>query len=422
MNQSEIHDISSRLITIGSKNIVKRPSFAISLIKKGLIINPRQNPGWYNLGICLHNSGKIQEAIRSYSIEMSNSKEYKGYCLENISYDLFLLKNYKEAWALYEKRPWMKYNRLLAIHLKKQWLSYIDKNNLPHKLFITTEQGFGDTLQFLRFAIYLEKKGVKVILICQKQLVELIEKTSLIHKVIGGWDPTINENPADQIRNMMAENNFEINSGVNWIPLLSIPKLLNWNKKEFPLAQGYLETSFKKYEVKNRLSKKLKRKKNHKLIGIYWQGNAINEQSIYSQGRSMPFKYWEILSDYLPKNVEFISLQKGDYVNQWKSIKGIEFVDGQSDYDGDTSILSLAQVILGCDLIVTTDSLITHLSGALGVKTFLALKYVPDWRWGINGESNDWYSSVKLFRQAADGQWDKVMHTIGNEISKLNQE
>ena len=130
----------------------------------------------------------------------------------------------------------------------------------------------------------------------------------------------------------------------------------------------------------------------------------------------MPFGAWVELLAHLPEKVEFVSLQKGSGSEQWRADLGLPFVRGQAAFSTSMDFLDTAAVVQQCDLVLSADSGIVHLAGALGVPTWVALRWIPEWRWGLQGEHTAWYSSLRLFRQASDGDWVGVVRAMAREL------
>ena len=113
------------------------------------------------------------------------------------------------------------------------------------------------------------------------------------------------------------------------------------------------------------------------------KGNPEHEQSLYSRGRSLPFDEWLALQN--TRRLEFVSIQKGQASEQLKTDQGLNFVSGQKTVSKSMDFCDTAAVIANCDLVITSDSSVAHLAGAMGVPTWLALRWVPEWRWGLQG-------------------------------------
>ena len=154
-------------------------------------------------------------------------------------------------------------------------------------------------------------------------------------------------------------------------------------------------------------------------IGIHWQGNSSFEKSLYSQNRSMPYYFFERLKDI--KGVKYLSLQKGENKKDIDKNIGLDFVSGQAVFDDSMSFQDTAAAIKCCDLVISTDSSIVHLAGALSVPTCILLSWVPEWRWGLSGDICNWYDSATIFRQGSNGDWKSVIDKVKLFINNKNQ-
>jgi hypothetical protein len=150
-------------------------------------------------------------------------------------------------------------------------------------------------------------------------------------------------------------------------------------------------------------------------IGICWQGRPAR----VDLGRSFPLSALQPLST-LP-HVRLISLQKNHGAEQLETLSSTIRVETLgSDFDSGTdAFLDSAAIMQSLDLIVTSDTAIAHLAGALARPTWVALKHVPDWRWLLRREDSPWYPTMRLFRQTQRGQWQGIFHRMRDEIAHL---
>lgn len=115
-----------------------------------------------------------------------------------------------------------------------------------------------------------------------------------------------------------------------------------------------------------------------------------------------------------------LSLQKGFGSEQLENCSfRRKFVDCQNQINDTWDFLETAAIVKNCDLIITSDSAVAHLAGAMGKPTWLLLKKIPDWRWGTEGSATFWYPTMRLFRQRKRGEWNVVMNQVNNELIKL---
>ena len=113
------------------------------------------------------------------------------------------------------------------------------------------------------------------------------------------------------------------------------------------------------------------------------------------------------------RDIEYVSIQKGAGSEQLRLNQGLTFVEGQSQVSASMDFLDTAAILANCDLLISSDSAVVHLAGAMGIPTWLALRWIPEWRWSLRGERTAWYDSVRLFRQPQDGDWASVIEEMG---------
>ena len=257
-----------------------------------------------------------------------------------------------------------------------------------------SEQGLGDTIQFARYAMLLQTKGYEVTLLSQPALVNLLNKYGALENVI---DKLVSK-----------EHNCE---NICWLPLMDIGQKLPALNGTPPYANGYLNCN--KADVEN-WQKRLQRDPTKRLIALHWQGNPNHEGSLYSRSRSMEFNDWLALREI--KDLEFVSIQKGAGSEQLKLDQGINFVQGQAEVSATMEFCDTAAILKNCDLLLSADSGVVHLAGALGVPAWVALRWVPEWRWGLEGCTTPWYNSLRLFRQAENGNWQGVVEAMKERL------
>jgi len=145
-------------------------------------------------------------------------------------------------------------------------------------------------------------------------------------------------------------------------------------------------------------------------IGIAWQGARAG-----IAGRDIPLTCFESLSRM--DDVRLISLQKGPGTEQLAALPGVETLG--EDFDpGPDAFLDSAAVMDCLDLVITLDSALAHLAGALGRPVWVALKQVPDWRWFLDRSDSPWYPSMRLFRQKTEGDWSSVFAAMESQVRR----
>ncbi len=353
------------------------------MINQSIQKGPENSITWYNLGISLHQQRRIPAAIRAYRHALGLRDAPVSNILSNLSQDLLLNGSFEEGWHAYEHRLTDKKHdhSYFQSKLGEAWEGPEDRRPCNHMLLVA-EQGFGDTLQFMRLALLLEEQGIKTSLFCQSALIQLLREQTAISEVI----------------DHCYENNFT--DKTLWCPLMSLPHRFKLTTERIPFAKGYLQNDRKR---QNWWNKQLQRKKGHRLIALNWQGNPGHEKKIYSLDRSFAFQ--ELLRFNRLEDTEFIAIQKGEGLEQLETDAGLEFVKGQEIFNKTMDFRDTAAVMANCDLVISSDSGVVHLAGAMGVACWVALRWIPEWRWGLEGEMTPWYDSVKLFRQKSQGDW-----------------
>lgn len=382
----------------GSASIRQDARAGQRMLKRGLQAWPTCDAAWFNLGIALHQQKKITAAIRSYRQALASdpSDRVQLKAITNLAQDLLLNGDWPEGWALYEQRfrrntnDFGVYRQLFG----EPWQGLEDPRPC-HELVVVGEQGFGDTLQFVRLLQCLKDKGLKTRYFGPEPLRPLLETGSSL-----GPYP------------FMLERGHERHT--LWCPLMSLPERLALTPETIPMAHGYLKPCQKRVELWH---SRLRRKPGHRLIAIHWQGNPKFERSTYSQGRSMPFSALQGLAQLA--NVEFLSIQKGDAAKALLGDHDLSLVEGQADFSATMDFADTAAALANCDLLISSDSGVVHLAGAMGLPVWVALSWVPEWRWGLEATTTPWYQSARLFRPSTPGGWTGVIEAMRERLESL---
>jgi hypothetical protein len=206
--------------------------------------------------------------------------------------------------------------------------------------------------------------------------------------------------------------NVDVAEGVLPVPLMSLPHLLRESVPLIPVEIPYLRP-----EPELRAKWALRLGGKDRRVGINWQGRSSYAED--SQ-RSVPLRFFEPLAHI--EDIKLFSLQRGDGIEQLaeKSVTfRVEPLGDEYDADEKKRFMDAAAVIANLDLVVTSDTAIAHLAGALGKPVFVALGFVPDWRWMDAGERTPWYPSMRLFRQTERGDWAGVFQRIAMAAKEM---
>jgi tetratricopeptide (TPR) repeat protein len=369
------HDRSLVLSHLGRWNEVLLDS------NKAIELRPDIASAHCSRGNALTYLKRIAEAIESYdraiALKPDDADAYWNKSLRKL-----LTGDVEEGWALYE---WRKKRYEIAELYSRSGPCWSGRESLEGKaLFIYAEQGLGDTIQFCRYALLAREHGAKIILAVQPPLVRLLNCL--------GAEIEIVPVPA-------AAASFDYH-----IALMSLPLAFGTRLETCPAKVPYVQAE------PDRVAK-WKRKVGSEgfKVGIGWQGN---KQAEADAGRSFPVRHFEDLAR-LP-NVRLISLQKNDGVEQLQHLPAGMKVEtlGEELDAGPDAFVDTAAVMECLDLVITSDTAIAHLAGALGRPVWVALQFVPDWRWLLDRSDSPWYPTMKLFRQPAPGDWVSVFAAI----------
>ncbi len=365
---------------------------AISCYKEILALNPNIPAVLYNTAILLKNRGEFTAALPYYNrlleIEPTHSDALQGR-----SHALLALGKYDQAWQDFEHR-WTK-PRTDA----KNFTTYMHthNNDLTGKtVLLKSEFGFGDTLQFIRYAALVKSCGAHVIAAVQKQLIPLLSYCPYLESVI----PVDSPAPKHDLETVLMSLPWAFKTTLTTIP----------NKTPYLFADDKLTDFWRK---------KLTKDTNFK-IGICWHGNAYTTEQLKKlvDTKSIPLKLLAPLSTF--EHVSIYSLQKTSGLDELSRLPA-SFVIHQLGPDFDEShgaFMDTAAVIKNLDLVITIDTSIAHLAGGLGIPTWLMLPYASDWRWLVDRTDSPWYPCMRLFRQKTLGDWDSVMARIITELKK----
>ena len=248
-------------------------------------------------------------------------------------------------------------------------------------------------MQFIRYVPQVKEQGGKVIVECQPQLEKLLADFQGIDQLIPTGAP-------------LPPFDFQA-------PLLSLPGVFRTTLDTIPCNVPYLHA---KTDLVSHWRGKLPLSDCFK-IGIAWQGNLANPTD---RQRSIPLRFFERLAQV--EGVQLISLQKGSGADQLRGMPPFPVLDLDGTLDeGSGPFMDTAAIMMNLDLVVSMDTSVAHLAGALGVPVWVALTMAPDWRWLLNREDSPWYPTMRLFRQRRFGDWDDVFERMAGELKALVQ-
>jgi Flp pilus assembly protein TadD len=349
--------------------------------RRALAMGAKGAETWSNLGNSLHRQGRLDEADTAYRRAIQISPDGAKFHT-NLALNLLLSGRMEEGWREYEWR-WRGHPNLPGYLIDRVWDGEPLPADLPNggTLLLQAEQGYGDTLQFIRYTPLLKERGVtRVVLACQPELVRLMETAPGLDQVVGETGPLP---PFDKA-----------------LTLLSLPRLL----ADLPAPDGIPYLSVPQ-GVKARLpaapAGNLK-------VGLAWAGRPTHGDD---WNRSIPARLLDPILD-IP-GVTFFSLQRGAVaprLGRPPAEKLIEVADLCADF------CDTAAMLKGLDLIISVDTAVVHLAGALGKPVWLLLPAVPDFRWRMEGELTEWYPLFRLFRRKFQSGWEQPIARVAEAL------
>lgn len=367
---------------------------AILHFKRAISLNPDYTDAYHQLGNLLKDLGRIEEAIAYQDGAIRIRSDYAEAHF-NKATSLLLLGELGKGFTEYEWR-WHRKDNQPQNFAQPRW----DGSEVSGKIIlIHAEQGLGDTIQFFRYMKFAKERGGEVIAVVQDPLVNLLSNSSDVDSVVS------------------LKHGFP--KGDLHAPLMSLPYILNTSLKTIPAEVPYI---FADSELINMWRHRLSKNEGLK-IGLCWQANSIfekqHQQRITGSPKSIPpEKFYQIGQ---PERVAFYNLQKDIQNDSLQEMpEHFRLYDFGPDFDqAHGPFMDSAAVMQNLDLVITIDTAVAHLAGALGVPVWVLLPYVPDWRWLLGRNDSPWYPTMRLFRQPKPGDWDTVVKDVEKALASI---
>jgi tetratricopeptide (TPR) repeat protein len=358
---------------------------AIYYHNKSIELMPDYSLALSNKGETLSRLKKYDEALYNFDLAIDSNPNIPD-CYWNKSIALLTLGNFSEGFKLYEWR-WKTPKLFKSLGGVRSFTQPLWSGCEPldgKTILLYAEQGLGDTIQFCRYVSLVSNLGAKVLLEVQAPLVKLLSSIDDYVNVIpkGGALPSFDYQ----------------------CPLLSLPLVFHTNLETIPMPGKYIKADVKKVaHWQAKLGKK-----NKPRIGVVWSGSLDHSND---QNRSIPFTK---LITYLPPNFDYVCLQKelreSDKELLLKHSEIRWFGEDLGDFSDTAALCELM------DVVVSVDTSVAHLAGALGKAAWVLVPYAPDWRWLLDRKDSPWYRSIKLFRQEEMGDWSSALRNVENEL------
>ncbi|MBT9614039.1 MAG: tetratricopeptide repeat protein [Burkholderiales bacterium] len=359
---------------------------AVKHYRAALAQNPENAGTWSNLGAALQRQGEVQAALDAFDRAIQITPDFAE-ARWNRALAWLLLGDYARGWPEYEwgiragARPMTQY-------AYPAWQG----DMLPGKtLLVSAEQGFGDAIQFTRFLSRARSRVGKLVVACQPALHALIRACEGVDSVISNNDVPL------ALIDMQ-------------VPLMSLPGLFGVTLADVSEPAPYMVADA---SCIARIKPAITQSADSFKVGLVWAGAAAHQDDL---DRSLDVKLLAAALAGMPRTV-FYSLQlgrdTGEYVNAGLPMNDLSPL--LSDF-ADT-----AAAISQLDLVISVDTAVAHLAGAMGVPVWVLLPYAPDWRWGLKMQTTPWYPSARLFRQTLRGDWQLVLKTLAEALrNKVN--
>ncbi len=359
---------------------------AESLLRRCTVQHPGYALGWANLGMVLQGVGQLAEAVKVIDKALQLSPNQAGW-LWNQSLAYFTLGDFPNAWQRFEARYDPSRNDQNFISPDLPFPMWQGEPLAGKRLLLVKEQGFGDQIQCLRFAHELSESGASV--------------DVWVHPALAGLFAS-----APGIRQVLVDK--PLHDYDYWAYLMSVPARMNVGFDSLPGKVPYLFANPEKsVQVKQQIDDFAQARPK---IAVNWAGNPTHPNDY---NRSLPVELLAPL--FAIEEIAWVSVQKdrGTMAESWvQSGKLLPLGDAINDFTDTAAMLA------NVDIVITVDSAVAHLAGAMGIAIWLLLPANPDYRWMLERTSSPWYPSAQLWRQPKLGDWRSVIHAMGCELAR----
>jgi tetratricopeptide (TPR) repeat protein len=368
----------------GALNDIGQLDEAIVACRRAIALRPDYPEAHSNLGNALKDKGQLDEAIAACRQAIALRPDYAEAHF-NLSLCLLTRGDFQPGWEEYEWRWKCKDLSPPRDFARPQW----DGRPLEGRtLLLHMEQGLGDAIQLIRYLPGVEQRGGKLIIECYAELQRLFQTMAgRCCQIVVPGQPL----PA-----------FDFHC-----PLLSLPRVFGTNLANIPQIVPYLNPD---PALLDAWSRTLGSPDGQLRVGLAWAGSPR-----FKANRTRSLNLQQLAPLAAVRGARFYSLQKGPAGEQAKNPpRGLELVDlgpKLNDFADTAAVMSLM------DLIITTDTSVPHLAGALARPVWVMLQFMPDWRWLLDREDSPWYPTMRLFRQPRIGDWDSVITRVVEALS-----
>ncbi len=359
---------------------------AIESCRQAIALRPDMAEAYNNMGLLLRALGHYIEAIENFEKAIELNPDYAN-AHWNYSLALLASERFTEGWKEYQ---WRRKTDMEAIldSQRREPSTWDGSSFEGKKLLIRYEQGMGDNIQFVRYAPMVKARGGTVIFETLKPLLGILKDFEGIDELV---EASPDGNPTTQ---------FDLHAFT-----LDLPGIFGTTVDTIPVNVPYLFADEVKTEYwRNKLAD------NCFKAGLAWAGSARHTND---RNRSCDLSLFAPLSKI--KDVRLYGLQKGPAAAQIEQVGRMVAVENLGEQFEDFA--DTAAVIENLDIVISVDTAVLHLAGAMGKKVWALLPFEADWRWMLNRHDSPWYPAMKLFRQTRAGDWDEVFRRLAEELN-----
>jgi tetratricopeptide (TPR) repeat protein len=377
---------SMQALNVGNaQQALGRHELALLNYDMALTIRPDYAEAYNNRGTALQSLNRIEAALHHYekAVELRPDDAKANW---NESLARLTLGDYRVGWEKYEWR-WQNADVPVPDVRSERPVWTGEEDVQGRTVLVYTEQGFGDAIQFIRFATLLAERGATVVVACHGSLTDLFSGVAGVSRVLGK-----NE--------ILPEYDYHV-------ALMSLPLAFKMRVRRLPGKDSYLVA-----EEERRVVWREKLDANNQgvgvghQIGIVWSGNPS-----FSGAARKACPLADYASLLVQPGCNFVSLQKGDAVADLDNLDSA--LPSVTDWSRElNSFADTAALIAELDLVITVDTAVAHLAAGLGKPTWIVLPFAADWRWMAERSDSPWYTSARLFRQSKAGDWGELMSRV----------
>ncbi len=388
-------DIPEALFNRGTVLLQADAQAALESFDQAIALRPVYPDAYVGRGVALKELSRMEDALGAFDIALAQKPD-SAHARNNKGAVELLLGDFEQGLAGYEHRWIIGQTHKFKLEFPiPEWRGEIRPGE---KIIVFDEQGIGDTIQFCRYLPQLAEAGLDVTFFCRSKALRLLG--SLAHKIrcVDTFGP---------------EERFD-----SQIALSSLPYALGTRLSSIPAKVPYLAAepdlvaAWASWLAQGGSMQALK-------IGLCWAGNP-NVRA--DPRRSIPLRYFLPLMAL--EGVRVISLQRHHGLGEIDSLPQAAALETLGeDFDGGAdAFIDSAAVMQNLDLIISCDTSVAHVAGALARPTFVLLRKIPDWRWMLDREDSPWYPTMRLFRQPCPGDWSAVVADVVAAVEAMRDQ